>query len=70
MDLVQTISDLRAEVNKIKAAISHLESLNGADPVEARSRRGRKFMGEVERREVSVRMKRYWASRRQMRGTA
>jgi hypothetical protein len=49
-------------------AISALEALEqGAtvNPVElARSRRGRKSMNSEERREVSLRMKKYWASRR------
>lgn len=64
MDLNKTISDLRAQRDKLEAVIKELESLNGNGPVKSRSPRGRRFMAEAERREVSARMKRYWASRR------
>lgn len=69
MNLYHTIADLRAEHAKIVAAIAQLESLNGTGS-EPRSPRGRKSMGEAERREVSSRMKRYWASRRKTKGAA
>jgi hypothetical protein len=68
VDLNGTIRDLRAEIQKIDAVIAQLEALNEVGVVKTRSTRGRKAMGESERREVSERMKRYWASRRKARG--
>ena len=67
MDLLDTIQELRAERARIDAVIANLEALtqsgDGAAPT-VHARRGRKFMGAAERREVSERMKKYWASRR------
>jgi hypothetical protein len=72
MDLNEPIRYLREQHARLVAAIAQLESLagssNGMQPI--RSRRGRKSMGAAERREVSERMKRYWASRRKVRGAA
>ena len=72
MDLNTAIQALRAECVRLDTAITQLEALildsgSGIAPAR-RSTRGRKFMGEAERREVSVRMKRYWAGRRGARG--
>jgi len=39
-------------------------------PEPAMRRRGRKFMGEKERQEVSRRMRKYWAARRANQGSA
>jgi len=65
MDLGETIEGLRAELKRVEAAIASLESIAvGGETRAPRSRRGRKSMGEAERRDVSERMKRYWASRR------
>lgn len=73
MDLTYAITELRAECERLDRAIAQLEALagsrNGSAPV-PRSRRGRKSMGEAERREVSERMKRYWANRRKARGAS
>ncbi len=66
MDVSQTILDLRAELARIDAAIQTLEQLQGG-VVKPRSKRGRKAMAEEERAEVSSRMKRYWAQRREQR---
>jgi hypothetical protein len=69
MDLNETISQLRAERAQLEAVIAELEAFNtgnGHSP----ERRGRKSMGAAERREVSARMKKYWASRRKERGAA
>ena len=72
MNLNETIRELRAEHARITNAIAKLEALvgsgNGGKPT--RSRRGRKFMGEAERRAVSLRMQKYWAARRRARGAA
>jgi hypothetical protein len=68
MSLEKTINDLRAEKAKLEQVIAALEDLartSGSFSLpRPRGRRGRKFMGEKERREVSARMKRYWAGRR------
>jgi hypothetical protein len=70
MDLYKAIQELYAEKEKLERVIASLEELQraaGADPVLPKSgnRRGRKSMNAKERREVSERMKKYWASRRQ-----
>lgn len=67
MDVYSAIYELYAEKKRLDAAISALEhrlvtASNGKGA--SRSRRGRRFMGMEERREVSRRMSRYWASRR------
>jgi len=67
MDLIGAISALRAECAKLDAAIAQFELLTGSGSSRApvrRSTRGRKSMRAAERREVSDRMKKYWASRR------
>jgi hypothetical protein len=76
MDLNATIRALRADRDRLAAVIAQLEALtqgkNGTHAaykaLAPRSPRGRKSMGAEERREVSARMKRYWASRRRARG--
>ena len=73
MDLNPPIRYLREQHARLVAAIEQLESLtvsSNGTIAELRSRRGRKSMDEAERREVSARMKRYWASRRETRGAA
>ena len=68
MDLDRLIARLRVERTKLDEIIASLEQLklSGADvPKEViKKRRGRKFMNEEDRREVSERMKKYWAARR------
>jgi len=66
MDLIKTIEELRREKERLGRVIASLEELNApvagvATPV--RNRRGRKSMSPEERREVSARMKKYWACR-------
>jgi hypothetical protein len=73
MDLYKTIQDLYAEKEKLERVIASLEELHrtsGALPSfpAGAKRRGRKSMGSQEREEVSLRMKRYWASRRKSQG--
>ena len=67
MDLLETIRELRAERDRIATTIANMEALNqsgnGTTSMVA-ARRGRKSMGAAERREVSERMKKYWASQR------
>ena len=70
MDLYKAIQDLYAEKEKLERIIASLEELQrtaGNFPVLPKpvKRRGRKSMNPSERQEVSERMRRYWASRRQ-----
>ena len=70
MDLYKAIQDLYAEKEKLERVIASLEELQrtaGSMPVlpKPTQRRGRKSMNSSERLEVSERMRKYWASRRQ-----
>ena len=65
MDLSEAIQKLYIEKESLLRAIAALESLQQNSSAEGgRSRRGRKSMNAAEREEVSLRMKKYWASRR------
>lgn len=69
MDLNKTIQDLYAEKEKLERVIASLEELQRAAEANTQAmgrskRRGRKSMGSQERKEVSERMKKYWADRR------
>lgn len=68
MDLSDAIQKLYAEKETLMRAISALEALQNeaasGTAVARRSRRGRKSMNPEERQEVSLRMKKYWDSRR------
>jgi hypothetical protein len=65
MDLLPILSLLQAEKEKLDRVIASLEKLQGITPTTAvPGRPGRKSMGEEERREVSARMKKFWAERR------
>ena len=68
MDLRETIRALYAERERIQRTIAAIEVLRDSDGhMQSPRRRGRKSMGAAERREVSARMKRYWAKRRKRR---
>ena len=64
MDLNRILTELYEERDLLGEAIRTLESMaedeNGHQP----KRRGRKNMPQNERREVSRRMRKYWAARR------
>jgi hypothetical protein len=67
MDLNRIIRELVLERDRVQKIIDSLEGYTpmgkgSAGP--AAKRRGRKFMDGDARREVSERMKRYWAQRR------
>lgn len=64
MDIQALIRDLQAEKERVDRTIAAMESLTSSGDGHRRSRRGRKSMGEAERRQVSERMRRYWAGRR------
>jgi hypothetical protein len=72
MDLLKALQELYAEKEKLERVIASLEELQRTSgelpklPGTAR-RRGRKNMSPKERREVSARMKKYWAGRRKNR---
>ena len=67
MELPKLIEKLREERARLDEVIGSLEQLE-ATMTEARKfvrkKRGRKSMDEAGRKEVSERMKKYWASRR------
>ena len=70
MDLRKTIQELHVQKQRLQRTIAELEQLQksdgGGEGVAALvRRRGRKSMGHEERRVVSERMKKYWASRRE-----
>jgi hypothetical protein len=68
MNIAQTLQHLYGERAKLGHAIAALEELRISDcsvgEIDPAHRRGRKSMGEAERREVSERMKRYWANKK------
>ncbi len=73
MDFYVAIRDLRNELKRLDRLIAALEAMqNGEHQGDAviLPRRGRKNMSAEERQEVSARMKRYWASRRNGSGAA
>ncbi len=68
MDLykaIRTLYDEKKRLDKLIESLEHMQT-RGASP-EARvvGRRGRRRMSPDERREVSERMRKYWATRRQ-----
>lgn len=71
VNLQPTIRMLQIELERIKAAIVQLEQLQNANGrgtvTNPMSKRGRKSMGSEERRQVSERMRKYWASRQKAR---
>jgi hypothetical protein len=66
MDLATMIEKLQRERAKLDEIITSLKQLqqSGAVAEKVAKRRGRKSMGPEERKQVSARMKKYWASRR------
>lgn len=70
MDLYRIISELVAERDRLARIIQSLEEMESAAPRSKSPprKRGRKFMDSAARREVSERMKRYWAERRKGNG--
>lgn len=68
VDLHKTIRDLLDERNRLDAIITRLERAQAIEAAKALSappkRRGRKNMPDEERKQVSERMRKYWAQRR------
>lgn len=73
IDLHKVIQQLLEEKQKLESVISSLETLGASaatgNAEQATRRRGRKSMSPEERRRVSERMKKYWATRRASRDT-
>jgi hypothetical protein len=69
MDLNKAIRELREELEKLNEVIASLEQFQSTGTLPTPPRRGRKSMPDQERKMVSERMKRYWASRRKKRGS-
>jgi len=65
MNLRRVIRDLHEELEKLNKVIAAIEQFQHTGTLPQQRRRGRKSMGEEERKEVSERMRKYWASRRQ-----
>jgi hypothetical protein len=66
MPLELVIRMLHVEIAKADRIIASLEALAAqSEPWAIAKKARRKFMGQNERREVSVRMKKFWAARRQ-----
>jgi len=65
--LDQMIATLENERERLTVAIRALENV-AAVSGSSTKRRGRKSMNAAERREVSARMRRYWAKRRRSGG--
>jgi hypothetical protein len=69
MDLKRAIRELHQRLQLVESAIAALQSLSQDTTPEYRApkppeRRGRKSMSPAERKEVSRRMRKYWAGRR------
>jgi hypothetical protein len=67
MDLYKTIKDLHEQKKRLDVVIESLEEMQRTGktaPAGEQKRRGRRFMDAEARKEVSERMKRYWAKRR------
>jgi hypothetical protein len=72
MDLTKALEQLYAEKEKLEQSIALLEELlepeiQAPAPIQIKKRRGRRNMGLDERRQVSTRMRAYWAARRSQR---
>jgi hypothetical protein len=70
MDINQAIDQLRAEKDRIERVIAQMEQLFPTPRRFGRitatgKRRGRTSMGAEERKQVSARLKEYWAQRRE-----
>jgi hypothetical protein len=68
MDLDAIIRELLAEHKKLDNLIRTLEKKGPGGAGPQPKRRGRKFMDSAGRREVSERMRQYWAKRREQQG--
>jgi hypothetical protein len=63
-DIYRIIRELVDERNKLDRIIASIEEMILTGETPALNRRGRKSMDSAARKQVSERMKRYWAKRR------
>ena len=63
-DFNSIVNDLYRERERLDGVIAVLQELEGGKTAAPKPVRGRKFMSQEERGEVSERMRRYWESRR------
>ena len=63
--LIARLQKERAYLDEIITSLEELQHISAKAMPLDKKRRGRKFMDEAERQQVSQRMKSYWASRRQ-----
>ena len=64
MDVEKILRECYRQKELLERTIDLLEELLSSESPKPSKRRGRKNMGAEERREVSERMKKYWANRR------
>ncbi len=65
MDVYKALRELHEEKSRLDSAINALEArMKTISSPSPKGRRGRRSMSAAEREEVSKRMSRYWASRR------
>ena len=68
IDLRKVLKDLYTQRERLEHVITSLEALQQGSaaglPPQKTTNRGRKSMGAAERREVSERMRKYWATLR------
>ena len=74
MDTNKMIQELLDEKRRLDRVIAFLEAVEQPlpetrQPKPAKRGRGRKWMSPEERKEVSERMRKYWAERRAQKGT-
>ena len=62
--IIEKLHKERAKLDDIIASLEHLQRTKIEAKKLVPKKRGRKFMDEAARREVSARMKKYWAARR------
>ena len=74
MNINKAIRELHEEKKRLDHVIASLEAVLANPALQTvelpGKKRGRKFMDEQARKEVSERMKHYWAARRNKRATA
>jgi predicted nucleic acid-binding Zn-ribbon protein len=65
--LIHKLTDERAKLDAVIASLEELRKAVAETEKKLGKKRGRKFMDEQGRKEVSERMKKYWAARRSAR---
>ena len=68
--LIRRLTDERAKLDSVIESLEQLRKAVNETGKKLGKKRGRKFMDEEGRKEVSERMKKYWAARRAARAQA